>query len=186
MIETVARCMCDLPVVAATLQVEVRFSSRCISITGSCIVQRDGWSLDGAIMRSLKIGDVARAGGIAPSAIRYYEKCGLLPKPDRQSRQRRYDPEILGYLEIIAIARHSGMTIAEVRELLGGFAPGTKPAARWRSIAARKRDQLDTLEARVRTMREALDTEFRCGCATFDDCARGLTRKRRNPSAGCA
>jgi MerR family transcriptional regulator, redox-sensitive transcriptional activator SoxR len=136
-------------------------------------------------MKSLRIGDVARAAGVAPSAIRYYEKCGLLPKPSRRSRQRQYDPEIVGYLEIVAIAREAGMTIAEIRELMIGFREDVLPAVRWRTLAARKHEQLARLEARVRTMRSALDHNFRCGCATLDDCARGLAAKKLG-TAGCA
>ena len=129
-------------------------------------------------MQSLKIGDVARAAGISPSAIRYYEKSGLLPKPARASRQRRFDPEFVGYLKIIAIARDAGMSIAEIRELMSGFAKGTKPAERWRAIAQRKQDQLAALESRIRSMKATLDANFNCECATFDDCARGFARKR--------
>jgi MerR family redox-sensitive transcriptional activator SoxR len=169
---------------AATLQVEAHFSSSGIRITRSCIAAAPALRLN-AGMKSLRIGDVARAAGIAPSAIRYYEKCGLLPQPPRRSRQRCYDPEIIGYLEIIALAREAGMTIAEIRELTNGFPKDVLPSARWRSIAARKHEQLAGIEARVRVMRSALDNNFRCGCATFDDCARGLAAKRLG-KGGCA
>jgi DNA-binding transcriptional MerR regulator len=66
-------------------------------------------------MKDMAIGEVARRAGIAPSAIRYYERASLLPKPARQSGRRRYDPDILGRLEIIRIARAAGFTIAETR-----------------------------------------------------------------------
>jgi MerR family transcriptional regulator, redox-sensitive transcriptional activator SoxR len=161
-----------------SLQVEARFSSRHDPVTSSCIAPTNELGLNVTAMRSLRIGEVARAANVAPSAIRYYEKCGLLPKPARQSRQRRYDRETIGYLEIIAIARKAGMTIAEIRELVSGFAPGTKPRIRWQTIAARKRRELETLEARIRSMRVELDTNFRCECPTLDDCARGLSDKR--------
>jgi MerR family redox-sensitive transcriptional activator SoxR len=39
----------------------------------------------------LTIGEVARRAGVATSSIRYYERIGLLPKPDRAQGQRRYD-----------------------------------------------------------------------------------------------
>ena len=39
----------------------------------------------------MTIGEVAGRAGIKASAIRFYEKAGLLPKPNRTSGQRRYD-----------------------------------------------------------------------------------------------
>jgi MerR family redox-sensitive transcriptional activator SoxR len=130
-------------------------------------------------MRGMKIGEIAVAAGVAPSAIRYYEQSGLLPKPRRESHQRRYDPDILGYLEIIRIARSAGLNIRETRELMTGFALNATPAVRWQSLAARKRQQLDALEARVKSMKAALESEFRCNCATFEQCAQGLAKKGR-------
>jgi len=44
---------------------------------------------------ALTIGEVAKQAGLRPSAIRYYEKAGLLPKPLRSGGQRLYSPDIL-------------------------------------------------------------------------------------------
>ena len=125
----------------------------------------------------MTIGEVAREAGLASSAIRYYEQVGLLPVPRRQSRQRRYDDEIIGYLEIIRIARNAGLSVKETRELMR--APEGTPAARWRALALRKRTEIETLEARMRTMKAELDANFRCACPTLADCARAMTKSRR-------
>ena len=53
----------------------------------------------------LTIGEVARRAGVATSSIRYYERIGLLPKPDRSGGQRRYDAEVLGKLGFIGVAQ---------------------------------------------------------------------------------
>ena len=66
-------------------------------------------------MRELSIGQVARAAGIAASALRYYEKASLVPPPPRKSRQRRYDESIFGRLELIRLALDAGFTIRETR-----------------------------------------------------------------------
>ena len=87
-------------------------------------------------MSSLSIGQVARVCGLAPSAIRYYEKAGLLPAPPRRSRQRRYDENVVGRIELIRIARAAGFTIRETRLLLSGFSANVPPAERWRVLAA--------------------------------------------------
>ena len=59
-------------------------------------------------MSSLSIGEVARMCGLKPSAIRYYEQAGLVPKPMRVSRQRRYRPEEVGRLRLVLVAREAG------------------------------------------------------------------------------
>ena len=56
-------------------------------------------------MSSMPIGELARITGLAPSAIRYYERAGLLSKPVRVSNQRRYGPAAIGRLRIILLAR---------------------------------------------------------------------------------
>jgi MerR family transcriptional regulator, redox-sensitive transcriptional activator SoxR len=122
----------------------------------------------------MSIGSLARKTGLAASAIRYYEKAGVLPKPARLSGQRRYSVEAIGRLRMIRIARESGFTIAETRTFLNGFSASTPPAARWRSLAKRKLDELDALMARAARMRALLKSSFRCGCLRVEDCERAL------------
>ena len=131
-------------------------------------------------MHGLAIGQVARKAGLATSAIRYYERSGLLPRPERISGQRRYEADVLGRLEIIRIAREAGFTIAETRLFLTGFSAGTRPSARWKALTARKMQEIDATIARAKHMKKVLTTNFRCSCETVDDCARGITRKRCN------
>jgi MerR family transcriptional regulator, redox-sensitive transcriptional activator SoxR len=123
-------------------------------------------------MTGMAIGTVARATGLAPSTIRYYEKVGLLPKPGRLSGQRRYGPEVLGRLRIVQLARDAGFTIAETKTFLTGFSAATPPAARWRSLAERKRAEIDATMARFARMKQLLDSSFHCGCLRIDDCER--------------
>jgi MerR family redox-sensitive transcriptional activator SoxR len=128
-------------------------------------------------MRDMTIGEVAKRMGLAASAIRYYEKAGLLPRPPRVSRQRRYDPAILGRLAVVRVALDAGFTIAETRMFLTGFDAATRPSARWRQLAARKLVEVDALIGRAKRMKTLLETSFRCGCPSLEDCARGMMRK---------
>jgi MerR family redox-sensitive transcriptional activator SoxR len=130
-------------------------------------------------MAGLPIGEVARRTGLNTSALRYYERAGLLPPPPRSSRQRRYDPEIVGRVRMIQAARAAGFTIEETREFLTGFAAKDPPSARWRALAERKRAEIDTLIARAEQMRTVLDSSFRCECEEVDDCARLMSRPGR-------
>ena len=72
----------------------------------------------------MTIGEIAARSGIPASAIRYYEKKGLLGMPARASGRRVYDSGILHPLVIIRFAKETGFTLPEIRLLLRGF-PGT-------------------------------------------------------------
>lgn len=123
-------------------------------------------------MSSMSIGQVARICGLAPSAIRYYEQAGLLPRPLRVSSQRRYDAQLLGRLRLLQVARAAGFTIAETRTFVSGFSATTPPAVRWRSLARRKLAEIETRMAQLQRMKTLLESSFHCQCLSIEDCAR--------------
>jgi MerR family redox-sensitive transcriptional activator SoxR len=123
--------------------------------------------------QALTIGEVARRAGLRPSAIRYYERIGLLPEPTRASGQRRYDETVLKRLAIIDVARRAGLRLEEARTLLDGFSPTTPPGARWRALAQRKLPEIEGLIARATTMKQVLERGAECRCVSFDDCDLG-------------
>ena len=134
-------------------------------------------------MDGMSIGEVARRSGFEPSAIRYYERIGLLPRPPRANGRRRYDADILEWLSLIALAREAGFTMAEIGELVAGFEPGTRPAARWNALATRKLAEIDALAVRMDRMRAVLRVALDCGCFRLEDCAALLAA---GPADGCS
>jgi MerR family redox-sensitive transcriptional activator SoxR len=119
----------------------------------------------------LTIGEVARRAGIATSQIRYYERIGVLPQPDRVSGQRRYGPDILGRLGFIGVAQSAGFKLREVRELIAGIDHGDGMAERMRSLSLRKLDEIEALLERTKAMKGWLEEAKQCGCATPDQCS---------------
>src|SRR3569833_2924519 len=119
----------------------------------------------------MSIGEVSRHAGIQASAIRYYERMGVLPKPSRTNGRRRYDASVLEWLSLLALAREAGFTIAEIKRLTAGFKPGALPAARWRELATRKLEQIDAVVARAERMRAVLRVARDCGCFRLEDCS---------------
>jgi MerR family transcriptional regulator, redox-sensitive transcriptional activator SoxR len=133
-------------------------------------------------MAGMTIGEVARRVGLSTSALRYYEKAGLLPAPARSSQQRRYDNSILGRIRIIQLARAAGFTIRETRQFVSGFPSSSAPALRWRAMATKKLAELDSLLHRVTQMKTLLEAGFRCECRQLEDCERLLAQgKPRGP-----
>jgi MerR family redox-sensitive transcriptional activator SoxR len=121
-------------------------------------------------MDGMSIGEVGRRAGLEPSAIRYYEGLGLLPKPPRAGGKRRYDASVLEWLALIALARAAGFTMAETKRLVTGFTPGTRPDARWQQLAAQKLVEIDEMVARAERMRAVLRIGLDCGCFRLEDC----------------
>jgi DNA-binding transcriptional MerR regulator len=68
---------------------------------------------------AMTIGRVAAETGVAVDTVRYYERAGLLPAPQRTSGDhRRYGPQVVDRLLFIRGLQHLGLRLAEIRELL--------------------------------------------------------------------
>jgi MerR family redox-sensitive transcriptional activator SoxR len=127
-------------------------------------------------MSGLMISQVARQVGLEPSAIRYYERIGLLPAAVRESGQRRYDTTVLYRLAIIQRARQLGFTLDEVRQLFFGFSE-VRASARWQKLCRSKLTELQTLAESIKTVQNLLRKMMRrCHCETLDQCGRGIFR----------
>ena len=120
----------------------------------------------------MTIGEVARKIGLRASAIRYYEKIGLLPKTQRISGQRRcYDDSVFNYLAVIDVARRAGFRVDEMQQLFHGFGRGIPAFHRWQVLAQRKITEMDELIARAKKMKRLLQRADRCKCLDLENCA---------------
>jgi MerR family redox-sensitive transcriptional activator SoxR len=119
----------------------------------------------------LTIGEVARRAGVATSSIRYYERIELLPKPERVSGQRRYQPDVLGKLGFIGVAQSAGFKLAEIKELIAGVDSASGMAAPMRALSAKKLDEVEALLERTKAMKGWLEVAKECGCASPSECA---------------
>jgi len=85
----------------------------------------------------LKIGELARATGTKVVTIRYYEKVGLLPPPERSAgNYRAYDKTALDRLRFIRRCRHLGFSLDQIRELLDLASDVERPCAEIDKITA--------------------------------------------------
>ncbi len=67
----------------------------------------------------MKIGELAKRAGAGIDTVRFYEREGLLPRPQRQaSGYRNYEPSAVARLSFIRRAKALGFTLSEIRELL--------------------------------------------------------------------
>jgi len=118
----------------------------------------------------LLIGEVARRTGRTVATLRHWEAIGLLAAPRRINGRRHYPPSVLDRIAVIELAQRAGLRLTEVAELLTA-APDKPPGPAWRTLAARKRAELDELAATIDAMRELLAHLAACGCDSVAGCA---------------
>jgi DNA-binding transcriptional MerR regulator len=106
----------------------------------------------------LDIAEVGERTGLAPSALRFYEKRGLITATGRNGLRRNYHPDILGRLALIACARGAGFTLAEIAR----FLRASPTDAELRTRMAEKARQLDHDIARLIRMRDSLRHASTC------------------------
>src|SRR5207302_168171 len=114
----------------------------------------------------MKIGQLARTAGLNASAIRYYEKRGLLAPPQRLGGQRRYPSDALSRVLLIRFATDMGFTLSEIKLFLNGLRDDTPVGARWRKLATRKLREVDQHIARSLRLRSLLQHLLHCRCAS--------------------
>ncbi len=120
---------------------------------------------------ALTIGELAARARINTSAIRYYERLGLLPEPEREYGQRRYDTGALRRLEVIDVAKRAGFTLDEIRVLLDAEDAGRPTHQPLAALAERKLGEVEALIARAEGMRAWLEVASACRCVSLDRCA---------------
>ena len=126
-------------------------------------------------MTALRSGELAAAAGVNPQTLRYYERRGLLPAPERSlGGHRLYPAEALDRLRVIKAAQRLGFRLDDVAAMLSAGRPGRGPRAaaglrgRAESRLAQVEAELADLTAVAATLREALAA----GCDDLADCAR--------------
>ncbi|MDP9393150.1 MAG: redox-sensitive transcriptional activator SoxR [Actinomycetota bacterium] len=119
----------------------------------------------------LTIGDVAQRSGLATSALRYYEREGLIAATRTAGGQRRYERSVLRRVAFVRAAQQVGLTLDEIRAALG-----TLPSARtptkgdWERLSRSWRPRLDARIAELERLRDNLTSCIGCGCLSMRRC----------------
>ena len=86
------------------------------------------------------IGELARRTGVAGSALRYYERIGLLAPVERAGGKRHYTASSAERVALIRLYQDAGFTLAEIGGLLEAGVQGRRG---WGDLAERKIAELD-------------------------------------------
>ena len=147
----------------------------------------------------LPIGEVAARSGFSTSALRFYEKEGLLEASRTSGGQRRYPRSVLRRLAFVRAASNVGLSLEEVRTALATLPAGRSPSkADWRRLSASWRARLDEQIHALEDLRDGLTSCIGCGGLSLRSCrlsnpgdaaraqgpgARYLAAQLRRPSA---
>jgi MerR family transcriptional regulator, redox-sensitive transcriptional activator SoxR len=119
----------------------------------------------------LTIGAVSRRGGVAASALRYYEDRGLITSVRAGSGHRRYARAVLRRIAFIVFAQRVGLTLEEIGEELAKLPADRAPDRRdWSRLSSTWRERIDAQIAELERLRVGLTECIGCGCLSLDRC----------------
>lgn len=119
----------------------------------------------------MTVSEVVARSGFAASALRFYERKGLIGAERTSGGQRRYHRDVLRRLAFIAAARHVGLSLDEVAEALASLPQERTPTkGDWTRISRRWRSRLDAEIVALEELRDGLDACIGCGCLSLQRC----------------
>jgi len=117
----------------------------------------------------LPIGELARRTGTATSALRYYERIGLLPPGERAGGRRHYPASATERVALVRLYQDAGFTLSEIRQLL---AAGMRCRRSWNRLAEGKIDELDARIAEAQQAKNLLEHALNCSHPGLFTCPR--------------
>jgi MerR family redox-sensitive transcriptional activator SoxR len=119
----------------------------------------------------LTIGEVVQRSGVSASALRFYERRGLIAAARTEGNQRRFDRSVLRRIAFIQAGSAAGITLTEIGAALEGLPTHRTPSRRdWERLSKRWRDDLDARIETLQALRNRLTTCIGCGCLSIDKC----------------
>jgi MerR family mercuric resistance operon transcriptional regulator len=123
------------------------------------------------VSRALRSGQLAKAAGVNVQTLRYYERRGLLPDPQRSlGGHREYGPEAVTVLRVVRGLARLGFTLSEISELIEvGSHRGPRPGLR--EAAERKLAEVEARISDLHQVRTTLNAVLTAGCSDLAACS---------------
>jgi DNA-binding transcriptional MerR regulator len=114
----------------------------------------------------MDISEVAKRSGVAASALRYYERKGLIHSLESEGARRKFAPAVLDQLALIALGQAAGFSLDEIRVM---FTPNGEPNID-RGMLAAKAVELEAMVVRLRAMIRGLRHAVLCPAPSHAAC----------------
>ena len=119
----------------------------------------------------LTIGEFAHRSGVSQSALRFYERLGLIRSTRTSGNQRRYRRTELRRVAFIRISSQVGVPLEEIKEALASLpAERTPTKADWERLSRAWRRRLDEHITLLQRLRDTLTGCIGCGCLSMRSC----------------
>jgi MerR family transcriptional regulator, redox-sensitive transcriptional activator SoxR len=123
------------------------------------------------VARELSIGELSERSGVSQSALRFYERQGLIAARRTDGNQRRYPSVTLRRVALVQAGKAAGVPLERIREALGTLPDGRQPTKRdWARLSSTWRAELDERIATLESVRDRLTTCIGCGCLSLQTC----------------
>lgn len=122
--------------------------------------------------RELTIGELSERSGVSRSALRFYERQGLIRANRTGGNQRRYDAVTLRRVALVQAGKAAGVPLERVRDALAALPEDRAPRKRdWERLSSGWRRELDERIATLTAIRNRLTTCIGCGCLSLRTCS---------------
>jgi MerR family redox-sensitive transcriptional activator SoxR len=120
----------------------------------------------------LTISELSARSGAAPSALRFYEREGLITASRTSGNQRRYPRHMLRRVAFIRAGRQLGLELREIKSSLAKLPADRAPTrAEWGRAARAWQSRIDDRIAELQLMSSTLGSCIGCGCLSLRRCA---------------
>jgi MerR family redox-sensitive transcriptional activator SoxR len=124
------------------------------------------------VARELTIGQLSARSGVSRSALRFYERKGLIAAERSSGNQRRYPAVTLRRVALVQAGKAAGIPLERIRVALDTLPAGRTPTKRdWERLSHRWREELDARIATLEAIRGRLTGCIGCGCLSLRRCA---------------
>jgi len=122
-------------------------------------------------MHEITIGELSRRSGVSQSALRFYERQGLIAARRTSGNQRRYPSVALRRVAVIQAGKAAGIPLERIGHALESLPEGRQPTKRdWERLSSAWRRELDDRIATLEAIRNRLTTCIGCGCLSLKTC----------------
>jgi MerR family redox-sensitive transcriptional activator SoxR len=120
----------------------------------------------------MTIGELSTRSGVSQSALRFYERQGLISSGRTEGNQRRFEGSMLRRVSLVQAARATGIPLERVRAALDDLPDGKAPTKRdWERLSRGWRREIDERIATLEAVRDRLTTCIGCGCLSLKSCS---------------
>ncbi|WP_217196021.1 redox-sensitive transcriptional activator SoxR [Streptomyces buecherae] len=120
----------------------------------------------------LTVGELSERSGVPASALRFYERQGLIRSRRTSGNQRRFARDTLRRVAFVRVSQRVGIPLATIRDVLG-LLPEERTPDRddWAQVSQCWQEDLNARIRQLEKLRDHLTDCIGCGCLSIDRCA---------------